>query len=404
MRQTHVILRSTPASTRDPFLGPLAAPTGGESVAVEDSVAAGVSVEVEDIETGRISALRANTEVIAIAPAIPMKLIAPVEDQDAAEPEPAADTVDWGVGAVGAHTSPFSGDGIVVAVLDTGIDASHPAFTGVSIVQKDFTGEGNGDQHGHGTHCAGTIFGRTTNNTRIGVAPGVKKALIGKVLGAQGGSSDQIVRAIQWAVDNGANVISMSLGIDFPGLVEELQARGFPPALATSLALEGYRTNVQLFERLASLIRAQAAFGQATVVIAAAGNESQRDQNPPFEIAVSPPAVAEGVISVAALGRGNQGLTVAPFSNTGANVSGPGVRIVSAKAGGGLTAKSGTSMATPCVAGVAALWAERIKTTSPLTPQHWTGRLIGSAITDGLEAGFDPFDIGAGLVRAPQQG
>lgn len=405
MRQTHVILRSTPVSTRDPFLGPLAAPVGAESLAGGDSVAAGVSVEVEeDIGTSRISALHQNTEVIAIAPVIPMKPIAPVEVQDTVEPEPAGDTVDWGVEAVGAHTSPFSGDGIVVAVLDTGIDASHPAFTGVRIVRKDFTGEGNNDKDGHGTHCAGTIFGRTTNHTRIGVAPGVKKALIGKVLGTRGGSSDQIVRAIQWAVDNGANVISMSLGMDFPGFVEELQERGVPPALATSLALEGYRTNVQLFERLASLIRAQANFSQATVVIAAAGNESQRNQNPPFEIAVSPPAVAEGVISVAALGRSNQGLTVAPFSNTGANVSGPGVRIVSAKAGGGLTAMSGTSMATPCVAGVAALWAERIKTIAPLTPLHLTGRLIGSAITDGLQAGFDPFDIGAGLVRAPQQG
>ena len=399
MRQTHVILRSSPTSTRDPFLGPRAAAlTGG------DSVVTGVSVEVDDIDTRKISALRANTEVIAIAPVIPMKLIAPVEVQETVEPEPAADTVAWGVEAVGAHTSPFSGDGIVVAVLDTGIDASHSAFTGVSIVQKDFTGEGNDDQDGHGTHCAGTIFGRTTNSTRIGVAPGVKQALIGKVLGAEGGSSAQIASAIQWAVDNGANVISMSLGLDFPGIVEQLQALGVPPAPATSLALEGYRTNVQLFERLASLIRAQAPLAQATVVIAASGNESGRNQNPPFEIAVSPPAVAEGVISVAALGEGEQGLMVADFSNTGANVSGPGVRIVSAGTGGGLTAMSGTSMAAPHVAGVAALWAERIKTTSPLTPLQLTGRLIGSTITDGLQAGFDPFDIGAGLVRAPQQG
>jgi subtilisin family serine protease len=399
MRQTHVILRSSPAATRDPFLGPLAAPTGGESVA---EVAAGVSVEVEDIGTREISALRTNGDVIAMAPVVPMKLIAPVEVQDTAEPEPAADTVAWGVKAVGADTSPFSGDGIVVAVLDTGIDASHPAFAGVSIIQKDFTGEGNGDQDGHGTHCAGTIFGRTTNGTRIGVAPGVKKALIGKVIGTEGGSSDQIVRAIQWAVDNGANVISMSLGIDFPGLVEQLEAAGFPTELATSRALEGYRTNVQLFERLAALIRAQVAFGQATVVTAAAGNESHREIDPNFEVAVSPPAVAEGVISVAALGQGSQGLTVAWFSNTGANVSGPGVQIVSARAGGGLRALSGTSMATPHVAGVAALWAERIKATSSLSPLLLTGRLIGSTTTDGLEPDIDPLDIGGGLVRAPQ--
>ena len=84
---------------------------------------------------------------------------------------------------MGADTSSCTGNGIVVAVLDTGIDASHPAFAGVEVIQKDFTGEGDGDQHGHGTHCAGTIFGRNVNGTRIGVAMGVKKALIGKVLG-----------------------------------------------------------------------------------------------------------------------------------------------------------------------------------------------------------------------------
>ena len=394
MREKHVILRSNAAATRDPFVGALSAP------ATEESIAAGVSVEVDEIDTREIPALARNSEVLAIARAIPMKLIAPVEEQDAAEPT--ADTVTWGVKAVGADTSPFSGDGIVAAVLDTGIDDSHPAFAGVDIVQKDFTGEGNGDQHGHGTHCAGTVFGRDTDGTRIGVAPGVKRALIGKVLGAEGGSSDQIARAMQWAVDNGANVISMSLGIDFPGLVKELEAFGFPTELATSLALEGYRTNVQLFERLASLIRAQAAFGLVAVTTAAAGNESRRDEDPNFEINVSPPAVAEGIASVAALGEGAQGLTVAPFSNTGANVSGPGVGIVSAKAGGGLTVKSGTSMATPHVAGVVALWAERIKTISPLGGLEVTSRLIGSATTEGLQPGFDPIDIGAGLVRAPQ--
>ena len=395
MIETHVILRTTSAATRDPFLGALAVP------ATEESVAAGVSVEVDDIDTHTIPTLSGNTEVLAIAPIIPMKLIAPVEVQDATHP--AADAVTWGVKAVGADTSPFSGDGIVVAVLDTGIDASHPAFAGVDIVQKDFTGEGDGDQHGHGTHCAGTIFGRTSEGTRIGVAPGVKKVLIGKVLGAQGGgSSGQIVRAIQWAVDNGANVISMSLGMDFPGFQAQLQAAGFPPELATSRALEGYRTNVQLFARLASLVVAQEPFGQAAVTVAAAGNESQREIDPDFEIAVSPPAVAEGVVSVAALGEGAQGLTVARFSNTGANVSGPGVQIVSAKAGGGLTAMSGTSMATPHVAGVTALWAEKIKASSSLSALQLTSRLIGSATTEGLQAGLDPFDIGAGLVRAPQ--
>lgn len=161
-----------------------------------------------------------------------------------------------------------------------------------------------------------------------GIAPGVTTALIGKVLGNGGGSSLQIAEAIQWAVDNGAHVVSMSLGIDFPGFQRFLQEdRGFPPELATSRALEGYRLNVQLFQTLAFLIEARGAFAQGTVIVAAAGNESGRVANPDFEIAVSPPAVATGIVSVAALGRGGQGLDVAGFSNTGATVSGPGGRI-----------------------------------------------------------------------------
>ena len=159
---------------------------------------------------------------------------------------------------------------------------------------------------------------------------------------------------------------------------------------------------MQLFERLASLVRAQAVFARATVIIAAAGNESQRDINADFTIAVSPPAVAEGIVSVAALGQGSHGLTVAPFSNSGAIVSAPGVAIVSAGLGGGLKVMSGTSMATPHVAGVAALWAEKIKRHGVLTTLQLTSRLIGSTVTEGLQGGIDPFDVGAGLVCAPQ--
>jgi hypothetical protein len=189
--------------------------------------------------------------------------------------------------------------------------------------------------------------------------------------------------------------------MDFPGLVEFWQGQGLPVALATSRALEAYRANVQLFERLASLVQAESAFLQPTIIVAAAGNESRREVNADFEIAVAPPAVSEGIVSVAALGQSAAGMVVAPFSNTGANLSGPGVQVMSAKPGGGFKLMSGTSMATPHVAGVAALWAEKIKAGGLLTPLTLTGRLIGSSVSEGLKPGFDPFDIGAGLVKAP---
>ena len=395
MKQKIVVLRARRNGTRDIFLGPRgpAAPMGDPGE--------GMEVEVQTIERRDIPKVARSGDVVALAPSMPMRLVAPVDIKDVAA-QPAADEIAWGVKAVGADTSPFDGNGVVVAVLDTGIDASHPAFGGVTIVQKDFTGTGDGDAHGHGTHCAGTIFGRTTASQRIGVAPGVKKALIGKVLGPGGGSSESIVSAIQWAHENGAHVISMSLGMDFPGLVEELQGQGMPVALATSRALEAYRANVQLFERLAAWLRVSAAFIQPTVLVAAAGNESRREQHPDFELAVAPPAVSEGFISVGALGQASGGWVVGDFSNTGPNLSGPGVDILSAKAGGGFRLMSGTSMATPHVAGVAALWAQKISANGPLTPLNLTSKLVAAAVTEGLKAPFDPFDVGAGMVRAPQ--
>lgn len=390
MKARHVILRSLAGASRDVF----GARVGAQPR--EMAIPGGLKVEVDELDKRQVAAVARDQDVIAVAPSMPMKLIAP----KGADAQPSAAGVAWGVTAVGADTSPMTGDGIVVAVLDTGIDKTHPAFAGVTIVEKDFTGEGNGDQHGHGTHCAGTIFGRDVNTTRIGVARGVKTALIGKVLGTQGGSSESIVSAIQWAVDNGANVISMSLGMDFPGLQKQLQQeQGLAAEPATSIALEGYLANVLLFERLAAMVKALGSFVQTTIIVAAAGNESSRPQ---FEIAVAPPAVADGVVSVAALGQAGNAFTVAPFSNTGANVSGPGVAVTSAKLGGGLTDKSGTSMATPHVAGVAALWAQKLKAMGGLNGIQLTTRLVASGRHDKLQAGFDPADVGAGMVQAPQ--
>jgi subtilisin family serine protease len=342
--------------------------------------------------------LRRDPRTRAIAPPMPMKLVDPVESHavNVAETE----DVTWGVRAVGALESSFDGTGIAVAVLDTGIDPNHPAFADVELVQRNFTSEGDDDQHGHGTHCAGTIFGKDVNGKRIGIAPNVDRALIGKVLGEGGGSSATIAQAIQWAVNEGAHVISMSLGIDFPGFVDRLVNQfNMDINPATSIALEGYRANINLFTELAEFVRAQGQFGQGTAIVAASGNESER---PSFEIAVAPPAASTGIIAVGALEQSAEGLSTARFSNNQVDIAAPGVDVVSAIPGGGLGSKSGTSMATPHVAGVAALWAQRqLNTTGEVKSQRLVARLIASGSMNSLVSDAEAEDVGTGIVQAP---
>ncbi|MCE7986776.1 MAG: peptidase S8 [Caldilinea sp. CFX5] len=405
--ETYLILRVTGPVVRpaDPFANPVlrddAIHKGLES-------AAPVTVQVDTAPLTRrdLHDLRRDPQVYGLAPSMPIHLIQPLAEVESA-PAPVEQGATWGVSVTGALQSPYTGQGVTVAVLDTGIDAGHAAFQGIQLIQQDFTGEGNGDQNGHGTHVAGTIFGQTVQGLRYSVAPGIRRALIGKVLGAKGGGTTQgIVEAIQWAVKAGAQMINMSLGLDFPGLVQAWIKDGLPADLATSRALVAYRDTVRLFDRLVALIGASGAVTNSALLVAAAGNESKRQLDPNYAIAVAPPAAAEGILSVAALqspGAPHSQLTVAPFSNSGALLAAPGVGIYSARAGGGYTRLSGTSMASPHVTGVAALWAERqLQRSGLLDVKTLAVQVQGNTTLDGLAQPSDPLDVGAGLVRAPQ--
>ncbi|NUO97408.1 MAG: S8 family serine peptidase, partial [Nonomuraea sp.] len=198
-----------------------------ERAEAETQAPAEPHVEVVGLGKREVSDLRRDPSVTAVARPMPTTVPGAPEDADAPAPESeAAAGVTWGVRALGADASSRTGAGTLVAILDTGIDASHPAFAGMTLVEEDFTGSGIGDKVGHGTHCAGTVFGRQVDGMRIGVAPGVERAMIGKVLGDDGrGSTAATVKGLLWAIGNDADVITMSLGIDFPAAIRQLEER-----------------------------------------------------------------------------------------------------------------------------------------------------------------------------------
>lgn len=262
----------------------------------------------------------------------------------------------WGLIACKVPPSLRSGMGIKVAVLDTGFDLGHPDFVGRPVVSQTFVGQPVQDLHSHGTHCIGTACGPKApagSIPRYGI--GYRSSIFaGKVLTNSGsGTMASVLAGMNWAIANRCPVISMSLG--GPG--------GPHPAYTAA---------------------GQSALNNGCLIIAAAGNDSGP---------TGAPANSPTIFSVASL---DSNLKPSSFSNKGKiEIAAPGRDVFSSvPRPNRYGTKSGTSMATPHVAGCAALWAE----TSP--------NMRGLTLWRKLQATAKPLpfpktQVGAGLVQAP---
>ncbi len=232
------------------------------------------------------------------------------------------ETLPWGVDRIDAdvvHAAGVTGSGVKVAIVDTGIDGNHSdlvVYGGYNYIDNTTNWQ---DDHGHGTHVAGTVAALDNDIDVIGVSPDANLYAV-KVLDSGGsGSYAGIAAGIEWCVSNGMQVINMSLG--------------------GSSDSETLRT------------ACQNAYNAGIVIVAAAGNSG----NPPGRgDNIGYPAKYETVIAVGATDSKDKR---ASFSSTGPalEIMAPGVSVLSTALGGGTTTMSGTSMASPHVAGVTAL-------------------------------------------------
>lgn len=275
-------------------------------------------------------------------------------------PEPrlaaAPDGPTWGLQALGPGRG-LDGSGVRVAVLDTGVDLAHPALARALAGSTSLVpGEDAQDVQGHGTHCAGTVCG----DPSYAVAPGAA-LYAAKVLDRDGrGREADVLAGVEWAVEQGCAVVSMSL------------------------SSPGHAGVSGVFEQVAAELLAD-----GVVLVAASGNESDRPRG--LVDPVGRPASCPSVVAVGAVGRD---LSVAAFSNGGPSldVVAPGVEVLSAWPGGGTRLLDGTSMATPHVAGVLALLAQ--------------DGVAGAAAVARLRAQARALDappeaVGAGLAQRP---
>ena len=256
----------------------------------------------------------------------------------------------------------LNGSGVTVAVLDTGVDATHPDIDVVD--QKDFTGDGIGDVHGHGTHVAGTVAGdgNMSDGEYVGVAPGADILDVKVLDDFGGGNISEIIEGMEAAVHADADIISMSLG-------------GAEP------------TDDPFVDAVESAVDAN------VTVVAAGGNAG-----PDYRTIGSPGAVHDA-LTVGAYDH--QADEVAPFSSKGPTIHhslvkpdllAPGVGITAPVPGEEYATFDGTSMATPHVSGALALMLEQDEA---LTPTQKRDILLSNAdVLDG-----DIYTQGAGHLN-----